>query len=607
MSQLTHRGPSLSSGRGHPRPLPLTSGWLLGGAVAAGLGLGVFAVVVLLLWTVSPYPDSGAGGALRTAADLWLLAHGTHLVRHETLAGSSAPVGVTPLLLTAVPVWLLWRATREGLDARLTADDDDTYGPLAVAGWVAGGYLLVAAAAVAYASGSPIEAEPVSTVWRLPLFVVVVTGLCAAYCTRNPSRSVATGWAAFLARLPEAARVRLRVLLRHVTRDRAALAVQAGGAATVVLCAGGAMLLAGALIWNLQAVFGVFPELTDSASGRFAVVLLTIALLPNAMLWATSYGLGPGFTLGAGSVVAPAGTSSAPQLPPFPLLSAVPDEGTGSVVQWCLAGTVPLLGGLMCGWWVGRSEVAVGPPPKGAHGRAGWRAVVVTVPLAALLCGSLLALSTACAGGPLGNDALAHLGPYWWQTGGAACGWLLVVGLPTALWVRWWTLHTERRAAAAAERAAEAAALAAEGHGPDAAWHTDEARRERWSAMKTASGGLMADFVPDDPRDHRWYVERFGPIETDRAHDQRTPATDPDNAPDTAPDVGAAPDIGSAPDAGSAPDIGSAPGAGSVPGRGFAAVCGAGSGAGAGADSESGPGPTADTNAKANAKADTNA
>lgn len=140
VSQLTHRGPSLSSGRGHPRPLPLTSGWLLGGAVAAGLGLGVFAVVVLLLWTVSPYPDSGAGGALRTAADLWLLAHGTHLVRHETLAGSSAPVGVTPLLLTAVPVWLLWRATREGLDARLTADDDDTYGPLAVAGWVAGGY-----------------------------------------------------------------------------------------------------------------------------------------------------------------------------------------------------------------------------------------------------------------------------------------------------------------------------------------------------------------------------------------------------------------------------------------------------------------------------------
>ncbi|MGY1437545.1 cell division protein PerM [Streptomyces reniochalinae] len=508
MSQLTHRGPSLSSGRGHPRSLTLTSGWLLGGAVAAGLGLGVCAVVVLLLWTVSPYPDSDADGALHLAADLWLLAHGVQLVRHETLSGIPAPVGVTPLMLTVVPVWLLWRATREGLESRPAAGAG--YGAAAVGGWVSGGYLLVTAAAVAYASGGPIEAEPAGTSWRLPLFVVVVTGLCAAFSSQR--RSVANAWTQLSSRLPEAPRERVSGVTRQMTRERAVVAVQAGGAATVVLCGGGAFLLSAALVWDVRTVCRTFPQLTETLSGQFAVLLLGVALLPNAVLWATSYGLGPGFTLGGDSVVSPVLSTGSPHLPPFPLLSVVPEESSGGVVACCLVAVVPALGGLMCGWWVGRSQAAVGRAEvavrqRGGH-PAGWRAVLVTVPLAAVLCGALLALLAAVAGGPLGSAALAHVGPSWWQTGGAACGWMIAVGLPTALGVRWWVRSSARRAAAAAARAAEAAAKAAAGLGPDAAWHTDAARRVRWAAMRDASGGLMAPFAPADPTE-RGLVHRI--------------------------------------------------------------------------------------------------
>jgi len=85
---------------------------LLGGAVAAGLGLGSFAVLVMMLWISSPYPDSGPGGALHVAAALWLLAHGVELARTDTLSGVPAPVGVTPLLLLALPLWLVHRAAR---------------------------------------------------------------------------------------------------------------------------------------------------------------------------------------------------------------------------------------------------------------------------------------------------------------------------------------------------------------------------------------------------------------------------------------------------------------------------------------------------------------
>ncbi|WP_046249604.1 DUF6350 family protein, partial [Streptomyces sp. MBT28] len=89
---------------------------LLGGAFAAGLGLASCAVLVTVLWVSSPYPDSGPGGALHVAAALWVLAHGAELVRADTLSGTPAPVGVTPLLLLLLPVWLLHRAARDATD-----------------------------------------------------------------------------------------------------------------------------------------------------------------------------------------------------------------------------------------------------------------------------------------------------------------------------------------------------------------------------------------------------------------------------------------------------------------------------------------------------------
>lgn len=478
MSQLTHRGPSLSSGRSDHRPLPLTTGWLLGGALAAGLGLGGFAVVVLLLWTVSPYPDSGAGGALHLAADLWLLAHGAQLVRMETLSGVPAPLGITPLMLTVVPVWLLCRATREGQDARVESGGDQS--TFAVAGWVSGGYLLVGAGAIAYTGSGPIQVDGLSAAWHLPLAVLCVTAVCVA---------VGQGRSALSMRL--FAEPRARPLLRALARERVAVAVPAAGAGVVVLCGGGALLLTGAVIWHANAVRGAFPQLTGSVSGQFAMLLLSVALLPNAIVWATSYGLGPGFTLGAGSVAGPVTAGGYPQLPPFPLLAAVPGEGAGGVLVWCLAGAAPLAGGLVCGWWVGRSDVAVGGP----DGRgAGWRGVLHTVLLAAALCGAVLALSAAYAGGELGSDALGHVGPHWWETGGAAFGWAFGAGVPTAFGVRWWRLRSERRTTAVAREAASVRE-----HGIDAGWHSDEARRVRWSAMKTASGGLMPAFEPGEP------------------------------------------------------------------------------------------------------------
>ncbi|CAM5521732.1 hypothetical protein SGLAM104S_07039 [Streptomyces glaucescens] len=125
MNRMTDLRPSLS-----PLITPLRgrspglAAGLLNGALAAGLGLGSLTALVMLLWISSPYPDSGPGGALHVAASLWLLAHGAELVRTDTVSGLPAPVGLTPLLLLLLPVWLLHRAARDAVEGDPAGGDE---------------------------------------------------------------------------------------------------------------------------------------------------------------------------------------------------------------------------------------------------------------------------------------------------------------------------------------------------------------------------------------------------------------------------------------------------------------------------------------------------
>jgi hypothetical protein len=310
--QMTVRRAPLSSllTRARDRSPGLAASFL-GGALAAGLGLGSLAVLVMVLWISSPYPDSGPGGALHVASGLWLLAHGAELVRTDTLSGVPAPVGVTPLLLVVVPAWLVHRAARDAVD------DDATRG----SGWTAFagvvlGYLAVGAGAALYAAGGDLRPSWVWTGVCVPVVVAVAAGAGVWTAYGRPREPVDSA----LLLLPAGLR---RLLLGGA-------AVRAAGAGVAVLVGGGALLLATSLVWHGGAARLSFLQLTEGWSGRFAVLLLCVALVPNAALWSTSYALGPGFALGTGHVVAPLSSAPAPLLPPFPLLAAVPEAGTGS-------------------------------------------------------------------------------------------------------------------------------------------------------------------------------------------------------------------------------------------------------------------------------------
>ncbi|WP_344115501.1 cell division protein PerM [Streptomyces blastmyceticus] len=421
----------------------------LGGMVAAGLGLGTLAVVVLALWISSPYPDSGPATALRVAAALWLLAHGAHLVRTETLSGTPAPIGLTPLLFTVLPGWLLYRATRHALDPVEDPPPDDAPdglpgpGPDGHAGLtprkaiavLLGGYFLVAAAAALYAFSGPLPVAPLSALLHLPLFAGVTVGAGAWAAAGFPGMTSPPFARRALEGLPRGVR-------RWFTRPRLAEVVRTGAVGTGALLGGGALLLAGSLVLHAAVAQQSLLQMTVAWSGRVAVLLLCLALLPNAVVWAAAYGLGPGFTVGVDGAVGPLGVAGYPLMPRFPLFAALPPPGASGPVALALASA------LSAGAGVAIAFATVPREPKALRRSKAGR-TAATAALGAVLCAVLMAVLSFAASGPLGRATLEDFGPPWWLVGAAALVWTTALGVPGALILRWVRRHARRKPAAA--------------------------------------------------------------------------------------------------------------------------------------------------------------
>ncbi|MFD7712040.1 DUF6350 family protein [Streptomyces sp. NPDC059786] len=444
MTQLTDRRPSLPHllaalrrlsaslphrlARMRDRSPGLGTG-MLGGALAAALGLGSFAVLVMVLWIGSPYPGSDSDEALHMVASVWLLAHGVELVRTHTLSGAPAPVGVTPLLLVALPAWLIHRAARDTADSVIH--------PRTAWTGVVAGYLGVGTATAVYASGGPLPPSWLWTPLCLPLLTAVAAavGVWAAYGRPRggPPADVRHGFDT----LPPGVRRFVTASEEASQTPRLPVAWRAAGAGAVALAGAGALLVAVSLVWHGGLVRHSFGQLTEVWSGRFGVLLLCLFLVPNAAVWAAAYGLGPGFVLGAGQVTTPLTAAGPPTaLPPFPLLAAVPQAG-GTPFGWAVL-VVPLAAGVAVARCVAR---AAAEEPATPWSR---RRTLREAGVAAGLCGLAFALLAGVAGGPLGVAALSGLGPVWWQTGGAAAVWTAVIGGPAALVLREWWLRAPR-------------------------------------------------------------------------------------------------------------------------------------------------------------------
>ncbi|MEV7602690.1 DUF6350 family protein [Kitasatospora sp. NPDC089797] len=383
---------------------------LLAGVRTALVGLAAVGVPVLGLWVATPYADSDAAGATRLAGALWLLGHGAPVLR----GAAEAPLTVTPLLLGVLLVVRLYRAgagvaARRGLRSRWG-------GPTAL--WA--GYCAVAAAVALHCAGAGLFRSRV-----LPDLLVV--GLLAGLSTAAGVRSaepVGDGVERLVERIPAGWR----------PAGGGSVVGRAAGAAGAGLVAAGGLLVAAAAV--LDALAGGGRGMALLGGGPVALVgllLLTVALLPNAVLWGAAYALGPGFEVGAGAVVSPGGARLGP-VPEFPLFALLPQDGPGG---WRLAALLlPLLAGLVPAVLLGRAAAGRRGDADGAQP---WppAATAVAAVAAALLLGAGAAVLGWLSGGALAAERMARLGPVPWWTGPAAAGWLALVAVPGALLVRY--------------------------------------------------------------------------------------------------------------------------------------------------------------------------
>jgi len=341
--------------------------------VVTGTGLAVLTLLALVGFVAAPHAGFGLPAVLRTAAALWLVGH------HVGFAFRGAGrIGLLPLGLVLLPGLLLWRAggwvVRAGGIRRLRH-----VGQAAVALAVPYGVL---AAGLALASRSKLESSslPQAACWGF-LLALVAGGLGGA-------RALAP-WRQLIALLP--------------LRARSVVVGVAGSLAS--LAAAGSLVACISLAMHLREAVRLADGLAPGTVGALLLLLLQLGYLPNAIVWAIAFTLGPGFAFGSATVVAPTG-SALGRLPAFPLLAALP-PGLHANLPGFLAPVVLALPYLAGG--VGGMLIVRGPGPLALD----------AAPLRGLACGAvsgvLLGLLAAASGGPLGDGRLAAVGPSPWQ------------------------------------------------------------------------------------------------------------------------------------------------------------------------------------------------
>jgi hypothetical protein len=176
-------------------------------------------------------------------------------------------------------------------------------------------------------------------------------------------------------------------------------------------------------------------------AGQVGLTLICVVYGPNLAVWAASYLIGPGFAVGAGTVVSAARVSLG-TVPAVPVLAAMPARPVSGWAGLLLA--VPLAAGMTAGWLLVRRRLRA----AGAGGQTGvpagrvgadevagrpvrWSSLLSAAALAGPVAGLALAFAAWASAGPLGGGHLAEVGPRAWPLAGVAAG-LVAVGAVVA-------------------------------------------------------------------------------------------------------------------------------------------------------------------------------
>ncbi|UTT70664.1 DUF6350 family protein [Arthrobacter sp. DNA4] len=425
--------------RGLPMPL-----WLQGALEAAQAAIISALVVVapiVAVWATAGFQNGQFEVLARLAGQSWLLVHGVPLELAGTgpgtaTHGGSGILSLIPLGLTLIPFLLAWRAGRRLARASYT----DQLWQALLGSWAV-------YAAFGAATGFVCRSTDVGiNLWFAMLVPLVPFGLGMVIGARREagswSRLIGVDAVDWISRTSQHSRW---------AGSYFASAAKAGSVAVLSALTLAAVLLAADLFihWNL--VVSVYEALDAGPVGGAALTIAQLGFLPNLVVFALAWTSGAGFAMGAGSQAGALGTAVGP-LPSIPVLAGIP---SGSLDYAFVALVVPVLAGVMAGWWFLREGENHFDEWLAIKVHARWFTAAVSTLVLGVLVGVAAGLLTASlawiARGSAGLGRLTAIGPDPLWTGlwvAAEVGIGVVVGYAAGPWL-------EREKTGAAEHDAE--------------------------------------------------------------------------------------------------------------------------------------------------------
>ncbi|WP_253866235.1 cell division protein PerM [Prauserella halophila] len=277
-------------------------------------GLLATSALLTLILAIATSSHFSTGAVLSATGPVWLAAY------QVPLEIDGLPLGVLPLLPTLLVCVLIARAA-SGAAQRLGCSTPDR-APLLI-GVVAGAHAVVGGVAALLVGDAFITVDLLTA-----LFVpALVSGLAAAAGVAKPCG--------------------LTTAVRRYLDPLAVAGLRAGalGLAGLVAAGGVTLLLATAL--STSTIAALFAELAPGAGSATGLWLLSLGYVPNAVVLAMGFATGPGMQFG-GVEVGPLSFTGG-EVPPFPLLGALPDE---QALWWPALMLLPAAVGAGIGWWL---------------------------------------------------------------------------------------------------------------------------------------------------------------------------------------------------------------------------------------------------------------
>lgn len=361
----------------------------------------VVVIPLVATWFSGGFAERDVSVVARLAGQIWLVGHGVPL----QLTAASGPISssvesgvfnLLPLGLMLVPFFLAWRSGRRLARASYT---DQLWQPLSSAAAV----YAAAGLATGFVCSEQAVNAPLIASTLFPL-ILAVAGLIIG------ARREAGSWSRLVG-------ISAADWIDKTSQDQrwagsyVWAVIRSGFVAMMAAVSLSALLLAVNIMARWHDIAAVYQGVRAGAIGGAALTLGQIAYLPNITIWTLAWAGGDGFALGDGSSVSPLGTSVAP-VPPIPLLAALP---TG-VLTWGFAALlIPVVAGLLAGWWFVRAGENHFDEWFSLKVRQRW----LSLPASTLFLGAVIGTVAAVLAwvlfyvsqGSIGIGRLNHLGP----------------------------------------------------------------------------------------------------------------------------------------------------------------------------------------------------